>query len=363
MNPCHTTTCGINAECRVNNHRALCICKPGYEGDPYEICEERKSDKCECCLSKINLQKVTLMYLSAGCKSDDECPLHLACYNRECQDPCIYEQCGQNAQCSVRNHKAKCDCLPGYRGNPYQNGKPGCRQYECLTDPECPDHLACRNEKCVDPCDCAEFAQCTARNHRGICVCNAGYTGDPYGIRCTPSKFEKQVLELIGKNVALQMYCFAVPKAPEPECRVDADCPSKHACIHGRGDPTCLNPCLEFRPCANNAHCEVKDELPLRVMTCTCDAGFTGKGDEYCERILEPEPVGCDGDYECASQEACNPDRQCRNPCQFDNPCAENAICTASNHRARCECPPGFQGNARSYCERSKYQLTLESLM
>ena len=312
---------------------------------------------------RLTYKKVTLMYLSAGCKSDDECPLHLACYNRECQDPCIYEQCGQNAQCSVRNHKAKCDCLPGYRGNPYQNGKPGCRQYECLTDPECPDHLACRNEKCVDPCDCAEFAQCTARNHRGICVCNAGYTGDPYGIRCTPSKFEKRVLKLFGKNVALQMYCFAVPKAPEPECRVDADCPSKHACIHGRGDPTCLNPCLEFRPCANNAHCEVKDELPLRVMTCTCDAGFTGKGDEYCERILEPEPVGCDGDYECASQEACNPDRQCRNPCQFDNPCAENAICTASNHRARCECPPGFQGNARSYCERSKYQLTLESLL
>ena len=57
VNPCHTTTCGINAECRVNNHRALCICKPGYEGDPYEICEERKSDKWECCLSKINLQK------------------------------------------------------------------------------------------------------------------------------------------------------------------------------------------------------------------------------------------------------------------------------------------------------------------
>ena len=42
VNPCRTTTCGINAECRVNNHRALCICRPGYEGDPYEICEERK---------------------------------------------------------------------------------------------------------------------------------------------------------------------------------------------------------------------------------------------------------------------------------------------------------------------------------
>ena len=124
------------------------------------------------------------LYLTAGCKSDDECPQHLACIRRECQDPCRFERCGQNAQCSVRNHRAKCDCLPGYRGNPYEI----CRQYECLTDPECPTTKACRNEKCVDPCDCAINAHCTPRNHRGICACDSGYTGDPYGIECTKSK-------------------------------------------------------------------------------------------------------------------------------------------------------------------------------
>ena len=42
QNPCFTTTCGVNAECRVTRHRAICYCKPGYEGDPYRICEERK---------------------------------------------------------------------------------------------------------------------------------------------------------------------------------------------------------------------------------------------------------------------------------------------------------------------------------
>ena len=42
QNPCFTTTCGVNAECRVTRHRATCYCRPGYEGDPYRICEERK---------------------------------------------------------------------------------------------------------------------------------------------------------------------------------------------------------------------------------------------------------------------------------------------------------------------------------
>ena len=42
LNPCSTSTCGVNAECQVTRHRALCVCRPGYEGDPYRICEERK---------------------------------------------------------------------------------------------------------------------------------------------------------------------------------------------------------------------------------------------------------------------------------------------------------------------------------
>ena len=124
-------------------------------------------------------------YSLAGCKSDDECPIREACYNRECLDPCTFEKCGLNAECSVRNHRATCKCRPGYKGNPYEK----CRQYECLSDPECADYLACRNEKCVDPCeDCSINADCTARNHRATCECRIGYTGNPYGSVCSKSK-------------------------------------------------------------------------------------------------------------------------------------------------------------------------------
>jgi hypothetical protein len=147
------------------------------------------NNEIEQCLKIIFQSSIKILYCAqsfstAGCKSDSECPLSQACINRECQNPCPFEQCGTNADCNVRNHRPKCTCRPGYKGNPYEN----CRQYECLSDPDCSTTLTCRNEKCVDPCECAQFAECTPRNHRGICTCSPDYTGNPYGIACKPSK-------------------------------------------------------------------------------------------------------------------------------------------------------------------------------
>jgi hypothetical protein len=30
--------CGINSNCRVNMHSAVCVCIPGYTGDPFSAC-------------------------------------------------------------------------------------------------------------------------------------------------------------------------------------------------------------------------------------------------------------------------------------------------------------------------------------
>ena len=54
---------------------------------------------------------------------------------------------------------------------------------ECVTDPECPQHLACIGQKCRDPCvpeQCAPTATCRVNNHRALCVCPPGLEGDPY---------------------------------------------------------------------------------------------------------------------------------------------------------------------------------------
>ena len=149
-------------------------------------------------------------YILAGCKRDSECPLTLACISRECQDPCrVDDPCGRNAECTVQSHRAVCNCIPQHKGNPYVE----CLPYECLVDPDCPTTQKCEREVCVDPCACAQHASCRATNHRGICTCDPFYTGDPYGIACTPSKKLK--------NVKIQSKFFlttSIPFSSSPCC-------------------------------------------------------------------------------------------------------------------------------------------------
>ncbi len=183
QDPCPTIRCGVNAECKVNSHRPYCVCKRGFEGSPQTVCEERKflhilflSRQCVCA--------PMLCSFLAGCKSDYECRDDQACISRECQNPCLFKECGINAKCEARNHRAHCVCPPYHDGNPERH----CKPYECLEDPDCSTTLTCQNRKCVDPCKCAINAYCTRRNHEGICTCNTGYTGYPYGYQCTESK-------------------------------------------------------------------------------------------------------------------------------------------------------------------------------
>ena len=181
LDPCTTLACGVNAQCSVKRHRAICACRRGFIGDPNTVCKERKITLWSNFSLISNCYEISSL---AGCQSDSECETTLVCYDRECQDPCNYQTCGENAVCTPRSHTAYCSCLEGFRGNPYDR----CRQYECLVDSDCHDTLRCESNKCVDPCQCAEFADCTAQRHRGICQCIPDYTGNPYGIACRPSK-------------------------------------------------------------------------------------------------------------------------------------------------------------------------------
>ena len=56
-----------------------------------------------------------------GCSSDDECSSNEACYNRNCQNPCVNNNpCSSNAACFVDNHKANCRCPAGFTGDPFR---------------------------------------------------------------------------------------------------------------------------------------------------------------------------------------------------------------------------------------------------
>lgn len=63
---------------------------------------------------------------------------------------------------------------------------PNCRP-ECVINEGCPGNMACQNEQCVDPCpgSCGVNTYCNVIKHNPVCICNNGYTGNPF-TECTP---------------------------------------------------------------------------------------------------------------------------------------------------------------------------------
>lgn len=176
VDPC-PGTCGLNAKCRAVNHNPICSCSPGFTGDPFTRCDKIKS------MSLLPLSLSYNLFLSF---------ILVLPPPPEIGNPCVPSPCGPNSQCRLIGSQPACSCLPNFVGRP-----PNCRP-ECINDSECPNNLACKNEKCRDPCPgaCGVNAQCTVVNHGPVCSCFQGYIGDPFNscsLPPTPCKlsFEK----------------------------------------------------------------------------------------------------------------------------------------------------------------------------
>ena len=92
-------------------------------------------------------------------------------------------------------------------------------------------------------------------------------TGDPYTL-CVPSKQYFLQLFLTQK---CKMPIFVVKQG---ECQSDPECPDNRACI----DLQCLDPCVEYDPCGQNAICET---LAHRAV-CKCPSGWAGDPHAQC---------------------------------------------------------------------------------
>lgn len=96
-------------------------------------------------------------------------------------NPCSPSPCGPYSVCRVVNGLPACSCQPEFVGR-----APNCR-HECTLNAECPAHLACVSQRCRDPCpgSCGVSATCSVANHSPVCVCNVGFSGDPFSV-CHP---------------------------------------------------------------------------------------------------------------------------------------------------------------------------------
>jgi hypothetical protein len=364
INPCvYDNPCSPRAECRVQNHIALCRCTSGYFGNPYVDCKKEQQPECredsECptklacinnkcqdpcaklepCQRPAECQVVgsvpvrTMIcvcppgYISSGsgtcnpvkaivevgaCVSDSECPADKACFNGICRNPC---NCGPSADCRVKNHKPVCTCKQGYDGNPEIE----CTKVGCRSDDDCSGQHSCVNRQCVPVCagdrsSCGEKATCYGANHRAICQCPPGLIGNPR-ISCI----------LVG-------------------CRSNTECPGNRACINNK----CEDPCASTNPCDTPAECKVFNH----AVECACPPGAVSDGKMGCMTVDEK----CRKDSDCPSQFACI-GGECVNPCTSTEPCGVNAECrvldTQPVRTMICECLPGYQGNAAVQCDKS----------
>lgn len=88
---------------------------------------------------------------------------------------------------------------------------PSCRP-ECVISSECDLSKACKNNKCVDPCDpglCGLNARCQVRAHSPMCTCLQGYQGDAF-TRCEMP---------IEEPPAPRAPCTPSPCGSNSECR------------------------------------------------------------------------------------------------------------------------------------------------
>lgn len=164
------------------------------------------------------------------CTSNSECPNHMACINNKCGDPCV-GACGSVAQCRVVSHTPNCVCPPGYVGDPFVS----CSMPQFT--------LAEKPTPCT-PSPCGSNAICKERNNVGSCICSPGYFGNPY-------------------------------EGCRPECTVNTDCPSNRICQQNK----CQDPCPGT--CAINAQCQTVNHAPI----CTCIQGYTGNPFHNCKLI------------------------------------------------------------------------------
>ncbi|GAV01451.1 hypothetical protein RvY_12161 [Ramazzottius varieornatus] len=189
---------------------------------------------------------------------------------------CEAGRCLNGGRCEVVNHRAMCKCLPGFTGDRCDDNEDQCASQPCFNG-----------------------GFCSNINGGYRCACSAGYSG----LRC----------EIEPKDCA----SISCPNHGMCQNRGTTDQSYQCLCRKGFAGPYCnetVNPCATG-VCMNGGQCE---RLQMDRFFCRCPPGFNGT---YCESNID----------DCS-----------------DNPCANGGTCTDLVHDFRCDCAQPFSG---TYCE------------
>ncbi|CAH1986493.1 unnamed protein product [Acanthoscelides obtectus] len=397
LNPCDAVNCG-KGTCSIEDHHAICSCFTGYafkNNKCVDINECLESSPCHSTATCINTDGGFTCSCTDGlvgdpvgtgcrkpgdCLTDTDCPSSAACIDNKCRNPCdIPSACGKNAECIPVAHEATCRCPARTKEDANHN----CIPIECVDNNDCVNDKACVDSKCVNPCTlanvCGEKADCTASNHQGVCVCQAGTTGDPH-LGCVPVQYCAKDAqcpsglkcynglctsicsssrECIGDQLCIQGICQPTCKTntscpehqfcqnniciQEVKCRANPDCDSKEKCLTDPlGRAECIDAC-EGVLCGRNAECTSKNHKA----SCSCKAGYKGNPNDD---KLGCQKVECETNEQCSNDKLCD-QYMCKIACLVHNPCGKNALCSAEHHKQTCYCQPGYTGDPLRGCK------------
>jgi len=327
-------------QCKAQLRGSVDACVPSPCG-PNTECSINSVGAAVCrCLPGMFPKPDTITGCGPQCTQDYECKSNERCFQNKCQGACVGDPCGVNTECEALNHRAVCRCYRGYTGDPLIQCTQQAPISRAIISQPPPQAIAVRAR---DPCagaPCGQNAECRSSGDRPVCSCPAGYQGNP------------QILCRRG------------------ECSANSECPSFQVCQNFH----CVNPCSNA--CAPNAQCEVRNHIAV----CSCPQGFKGDATRSCQRadLCQPSPCGantkcrveneraicsclqsyigdpisgcrheCEIDSECPSQQSCV-NFKCKNPCV--NFCGTYASCEVRNHRAICRCPEDYLGDPYTKC-------------
>jgi EGF-like domain/Laminin EGF domain len=312
---CPNSLCSEHGQCSAPEEFPSCVCDEGYSGPT-----------CASCGSGFHPQ-------GGGCAADERC---------------TDDACGEHGTCSMDQGRAYCVCDDGYSSEDcsacavgYHTGPEGV----CVLDEQC---LAR---------SCSEAGTCTVEAGLVQCACDTGYTGTQCE-RCDDG-YHRGLGDACIENESCTILdpCAHLGECQDSSgiivCECDAgysgttctDCyPGYHS--DGAGcvpDTECI-----ATSCAGNGACDGNGG----VVTCTCEAGYTGSS---CRECAAGYHLVTDvlTSFACAADEVCDataPAPCMQTPSGAIRPGGLGTQCDDSSKTIVCACAEGYAGALCDSC-------------